>query len=545
MAELVIPVATEYRPQGIEQAKASVSTFASDIKEKLATATATANSALGDMDTKVEKVSESTRKSKEIFGTFAGQATTQAAGMVGALGPVGQVLGQIVNNASQAKLQFADIAKMAGSLGAVSLGFYAISSILKSNAEASKLAAETQKTYTKALIEGKTASEALVANQKPVEGFQATVRGGFTGHKTADVTESINKLGLSVRKLNELVLGGKDAWEAWRKSLPPELQATKGTKPYFGLLTETYSTDTGRVIAYIEQQANALEKGANKAAATIAVYGNEAEMVAGKIERLFPWFKNLPTAMPREEVKSFADVWGLASKNIEATRTQLSLISSEFGAGIGSALALEGAQTSANKAVEAYAVALDKARKAADPKTQEALKGALLQTKGAALQSAEAAYKWKYENSNATDESVRQYEALQEQIKELERLAAVAGPGSELRNALLGYADILRNKIPKSISTTIGINFEGGAGVSADAALGDAIFGPGATTIPAPPAGTRKSPVMAGLNRVPVSTVAPLTVNIYGATDPVESARQVRYIINTDAGRRSNGSTLT
>lgn len=479
---LVFPISAEYNNKGVTEAQQSFARFSSDVEQKLGAATQVANKNIRDLDSTLKTASGSADQSRQVFGAFAGQATQQATMLAGNLGPVGAVLGQIVNQASQVKLTVAGFAQVAGPIAAISAGFVVLKTVMGDIAARAKYQSDLLKSLISDLAKGLTIQQSLLKSQtleKGIEGYDLFAR------KVKDLSKDFNTLGLKVDQVNAVVAQGKPAVEKFLDALSKGQRIVGDNYGEFTKFGQAFFNLRFYMLSAAEAGGKAGDTLSNRTAAGVR------DVAAAAADAIPPG-------------QGFADVIGkIKSASDDAARAQKELVDriDESQRALRAALdpiyGNERAQIALQKAEEAYLKAKpnDKA-------------GALLALKQAALDAADAAAKLAESGPGSPDD------------RRAKGVAAITAQYQEL-------ADFFKNN--PQLSRYFG-NVPGAVGgATRQSMVGFNIAGPAGSYAAATPGTTVTSNNTANVNTV---------INVNGAYDPVMVAAQLRRLLLDDAIRR-------
>jgi hypothetical protein len=358
--------------------------------------------------------------------------------------------------------------------------------------------------------------------------------------KTKDLTPLLIKYGLTQSSVNKVILEGADAAKTWRNATSSAAGDT------YKALTETYVIEkflTSQTLDLVKAKKEEFDYwlftgNAQKAyaAGAVAFRGNFAlgpifEAMNLSLERTGASTANVASGLNLVDMQALASAAALLS-----ARDAMNALHDAFRKQLNVQFAFDDQQITTSKAFADYQKAEDAATRThgKNAAAVAAQGDAYRVARKHAADLASAIYDLAYQNSHLKDESERQAQATLAQAKEFRDLAAGLGPNDPLRSQLEAYAQELENKIPKEIRTKLILDTTGvPPGIWASATQDQAPWA--MPNIPATTSSTSSG------RRAPAST----TIIVQGAVDPSGTARQIRDLVNTDAARRSTGSTLS
>ncbi|MDO8391063.1 MAG: hypothetical protein Q7V57_11285 [Actinomycetota bacterium] len=208
-------IAGKMRQVGIttEDVEANIDSFRQSLSQMAATAD-TVKARVGDVDTAVQRVGDTSTKARSATANFAGNLAQELPGISAAMGPLNMGISQLVEGLAEgdinSKALIGSLATMAIAGGVVALAMGEYADEQKRAAEVKAFRADVVKTFTSALREGTDATAALIDHLNSVGKVALELRGVMGDAFSGDVADEMARAGVTLTIFAEATTGGAE-----------------------------------------------------------------------------------------------------------------------------------------------------------------------------------------------------------------------------------------------------------------------------------------------------------------------------------------------
>jgi len=212
---------------------------------------------------KMEDLGRTTNKTGGVMANFAGNASQDLGQLAGVTGSAGVALGQFAEYATEGDIALKGLAVTAGGMAGVAAAIEQITAQMAVLAEADAFDTEQVEAFKDALLEGKTAVEALKAEL--TEAGKVTVRDFGESALAAlpwgddtvmrDITDKVVSLGIDVDEFSDIAADNTKDLKAWAEAMIADGQNAEDVLDvYSALLQARGKLALGTRAAAISQQ---------------------------------------------------------------------------------------------------------------------------------------------------------------------------------------------------------------------------------------------------------------------------------------------------
>ena len=215
-----------------------------------------------DLGQAVGSVREDTEKARDTMSGFIGGTVGELPGISEAMGPVSEGLGQLAEGALAGEVNFKQLALAGGAMAGVAVVLKKVQDRFARIAEYKAWETEQVESYSDALRDTDSVLEAVA--KKLEDAGELTLQLG-EGLFEFDMLPVLNRAGVGIDELSQLIAGGEDAITAYAAAMEAA-----------GVDTDQYAG----VVAVARQELGYLEEGQDAAAAATSFFGTETEDAA-------------------------------------------------------------------------------------------------------------------------------------------------------------------------------------------------------------------------------------------------------------------------
>lgn len=199
-------VSTEVDELDGRKATVTVDTDVADVKQPLS-----------DVRTELDGVRDSGDQSRSVLANMAGNTAQDLGEVGGIVGTLGVGIGQLAEYATEGNIKLSELAGVAAPMAGLAAAGLAVNHIMGQIAESKAFHAENVKAFTKAIEDGADAAQALRDRLREAGEIKIDLGGPFGG--TADVSDLLDSLGISLEEFSTVVTGNRDELHKWTGAL--------------------------------------------------------------------------------------------------------------------------------------------------------------------------------------------------------------------------------------------------------------------------------------------------------------------------------------
>lgn len=440
----------------LEEVAAEADTLATSIKQLDSISVDPLNTQISKLDDGMNRVADTTDRSRSVFANFTGNAAQEIPGLANAMGPLNVAIGQFAEYAAEGGISLAGFAKTIGPLAAVGGAVYVISEAFAASAENAALLRKNTDVITEALTNGKDAATEFFRILREARSIEIFDRSKGIFGDTEEITGELFRLGIRLSDIEIAASRGVPALEQYRDALDRQREALGKQGELQGEQLKKFN-DLRKVSRFITDFLKSLADGTNQAAQENFVYGrslteteqalrDQIDATVAATPTLFDFGQSAAIVAAyqdslAEETRQSADQYQAQADAIAASRDELFKF-------------LDVGRTERQNAKDTAEARNDLAiaRKKGNSKDIISAEERYLQAIEDEAQYLGEAF---VQTSKVRDEKLKQALATETVIRKLEAERDLLDPASPLRKNLDEYIRALRDDLPRDVRTRL------------------------------------------------------------------------------------------